>query len=378
MLEAGAMRILSFSHDGTLYGAQRSLVGLLRGLQRRGHEILLAIPAPGALQDHALQQGTPARIVPYPFPSTKPLRALQFILGYPAAARRIRRLVNDVEPDIVHLNTAACLTPAAALRNSKIKRVWHVRETAIPHIKTVAGRIERWSDAVIVNSRNSAGAYPGLLEGKRTHIVYNGLDLEPPDESAGERIRREFGFSGEDFVALFAGQLRPHKDPLLFVTALAAAHSGNTKIKALIAGDGPLLGRIEAEIAVRGLTEAVRIAGFRPDLPALIAAADVVVCPSLAESFPRIGLEAMALGKPMIATYVGGIPEQVVDGETGILFPPGDSRALAQALVELAGDRRILDRLGSAAALRHRMHFTESKYAEGVEEVLTRLLDQGR
>jgi glycosyltransferase involved in cell wall biosynthesis len=370
------MKILSFSHDGTLYGAQRSLIGLLRGLQRRGHDILLAIPSAGPLMEHAREQNIPARIIPYPFPSTKPLRALKFVLTYPVAARRIRRLVNDLRPDIVHFNTAACISPAAALRKAPVKRVWHIRETTIPFLRKVAGWIKRWSDTVIVNSRNSAEAYPGLLASERTHIVHNGLDLEVPDKSEGERVRLELDFSREDFIALFAGQLRAHKDPLLFVEALAEARSRGAEINACIAGDGPLLDKLKEEVNHRGLAEAVRITGFRSDLPALIAASDIVVCPSLAESFPRIGLEAMALGKPMVATYAGGIPEQVVNGETGILFPPGDSKAFAEALIELAGDREKLERLGSAAALRHKMHFTESKYAEGVEEVFDRLLDE--
>ncbi len=368
------MKILSFSHDGTLYGAQRSLIGMLRGLQRRGHEVTLVIPFEGPLADYARGQNIPAIILSFPFLSLKPVRFSNFLMRYPGAARRIRKLVREIEPDIVHFNTAACMTPAAALRKARVPRVWHIRETTVPHIKTVAGRIKRWSDAVIVNSRNSAEAYPGLLDLESTHIVHNGLDLEAPDKTEGEKVRAEFHWSPDDFVALFAGQLRPHKDPLAFVKAVAAARSQGVAVKACIAGDGPLLGDLITEVTRHNLADSIALAGFREDLPALISAADIVVCPSLVESFPRIGLEAMALGKPMIATHVGGIPEQVVDGETGILFPPRDIAALKEALVELAENRDKCEALGRAAKLRHGMHFSESVYAGGVEAAFRKLL----
>ncbi|HUX06399.1 MAG TPA: glycosyltransferase family 4 protein [Acidobacteriota bacterium] len=368
------MKILSFSHDGSLYGAQRSLIGLLHGLQQRGHDVSLAIPNAGPLADYAREQNINAQVLPYPFLSSKPLRALNFILRYPGAARRIRKLVRKTQPDIVHFNTVACMTPAVALRKSRIPRVWHIRETTVPFIKIVTGLIKHWSDAVIANCRFSAKAYPGLLDLQSTRIVHNGLDLEAPDVSESERVRAEFRWSEGDFVALFAGQLRRHKDPIALVKAVAAARSQGVAVKACIAGDGPVLGDLITEVTRHNLADSIALAGFREDLPALISAADIVVCPSLVEPFPRIGLEAMALGKPMIATHVGGIPEQVVDGETGILIPPGDTAALKQALIELAQNREKCEALGRAAKLRHGMHFSESVYAGGVEEVFRKLL----
>ncbi len=368
------MKILSFSHDGNLYGAQRSLIGMLRGLQQRGHDVSLVIPGKGPLTDYARKLNIQAQILPYPFPSLKPLRALNFILRYPGAARRIRKLVRKTQPDIVHFNTVACMTPAAALRNAGIPRVWHIRETTVPAIKIVTGLIKHWSDAVIANCRYSAKAYPGLHDLQSTHIVHNGLDLEAPDKTEGARIRAEFHWSPDDFVALFAGQLRPHKDPITLVKAVAAARSQGVAVKACIAGDGPVLGDLITEVTGHNLVDSIALAGFREDLPALISAADIVVCPSLVEPFPRIGLEAMALGKPMIATHVGGIPEQVVDGETGILFPPRDIAALKEALIELAQNREKCETLGRAAKLRHGMHFSESVYAGGVEAAFRKLL----
>jgi len=367
------MKILSFSHDAELYGAQRSLLGLLRGLRRRGHEVILALPDEGSLAEEANRSGINFRVLSYPYPSSRPLRAFRFILRYPHAAASIRSLVRELSPDLVHFNTAACVAPAAALARHKLPKIWHLREAA-PFRKLMSRMIARWSDAVIFNCQHIASAYPHLRAGETGAVVYNGLEVVQPSAGEIEIERREFGWDENDVVALFAGQLRPHKDPLALIEALAAARSRGVEIKGCVAGKGPLLPVLKRKVSHLGLDEQVSIAGFRGDAIALMAAADIVVCPSLVEPFPRVGLEAMALGLPVVASAVGGIPEQVAHGETGLLFPPGDREKLAEALIKLAGDPQLRKALGDAGKQRHRTLFSEEAYSAGVEKVMQQLV----
>lgn len=116
-----------------------------------------------------------------------------------------------------------------------------------------------------------------------------------------------------------------------------------------IAGDGELRGELEALTSQLGLTSAVSFLGYRNDISNVMASSDAVVCASSYESFPRSVLEALALGRPVVATSVGGLPEIVRDGETGILVPPGDPENLAAAILRLLGDRELAHRLGTAA-----------------------------
>ena len=116
-----------------------------------------------------------------------------------------------------------------------------------------------------------------------------------------------------------------------------------------IAGDGELRGELEAVASQLGLTSAVSFLGYRNDISNVMASSDAVVCASSYESFPRSVLEALALGRPVVATSVGGLPEIVRDGETGILVPPGDPENLAAAILRVLADRELAHRLGTAA-----------------------------
>ena len=107
---------------------------------------------------------------------------------------------------------------------------------------------------------------------------------------------------------------------------------------------------LEAQAQALGLSQAIHFLGYRSDLPALLPLADIVVLPRMHEAVPRVLLEAMAAGRPVVATNVGGTPELVTEGETGLLVPPSDASRLAEALIALLGDRSRLERMGQAGA----------------------------
>jgi len=366
------LRVLAFSHDGLLYGAQRSLLELLAALRTRGHEPTLAVPADGRLAVAAAETGLPARIVPYPYPSTRPERALGFGLRYGAAARRIRALVADEEPDAVIFNTAACIAPAAALRRSPVPRLWHVREAA-PCCRVVSRLLRRWSDAVVFNSRHTAAAYPRLRDLKTCAVVHNGLDLAVPDASEVEVVRREFGWEGGDTVAVFVGQLRRHKDPAAVVAVAGEARRRGVGLKVAVVGDGPLLPALRRQVRELSLEDRVALTGFRRERTAILAAADLLLCPSQREPFGRVAVEAMALGLPVVAAHVGGLPEIVLQGETGLLVPPEDRDALFNAVARLTADRDLRRELGEAGRRRYMDSFTADVYAANMEDVLVKL-----
>jgi glycosyltransferase involved in cell wall biosynthesis len=176
-------------------------------------------------------------------------------------------------------------------------------------------------------------------------VIHNGVELP--------RATAEESRSGPCRL-LTVGRLQAPKDPLTLVRALAElARPG----EAVIAGDGPDRPAVESEVRRLGLESVVRLAGERNDVEELLAAADLFVLSSRSEGLPLSILEAMAAGLPVVASSVGGVPELVVEGETGLLVPPGDPHALAAAIERLLDDSALRRRLGAAGRTRVSEHF---------------------
>ena len=147
-------------------------------------------------------------------------------------------------------------------------------------------------------------------------------------------------------------------------------------MKLWLVGDGPLRPAVEKAIVKMGLERKVLFLGIRDDVPQLLAASDVFVLSSDYEGVPLTVLEAMAAGKPVVATAVGGVPELIEDGETGILVPPRNPEALAQGILRLAKDASLRQRMGKAARERAQERFDISRTAREYEALYLRLLKE--
>jgi glycosyltransferase involved in cell wall biosynthesis len=165
-----------------------------------------------------------------------------------------------------------------------------------------------------------------------------------------------------------------YKGHQFFLDAWAAAVKKFPESVALLVGDGPLRQEFEARVHAMGLGPSVRFLGTHQDVPALVALMDLVVHPSLEEGFSNAILEAMAAGKPVVATAVGGNPEAVIHGKTGLLVPPGDSQALADAMLWLLAHPREAVRFGEAGRLRVAERFEISAMVRQYEAVYERLV----
>jgi glycosyltransferase involved in cell wall biosynthesis len=147
------------------------------------------------------------------------------------------------------------------------------------------------------------------------------------------------------------------------------------RLRCLVVGDGPLDGALRREAEALGLAGHCRFTGARPDVADLLAAVDVVVLPSLSEGLPFVLLEAMAVGKPVVATRVGGNPEVVEDGTTGLLVPPGDADALGAALARLLDDSAAAAAMGGRGQARVRERFTVRAMIEALEALYASLAE---
>jgi glycosyltransferase involved in cell wall biosynthesis len=214
----------------------------------------------------------------------------------------------------------------------------------------------RFSDAVVAVSVDTKrhlddrlGLQPDVVQ-----VVANGVFVPPGDR---DRIRRELGIRPGELLVMASGSLVERKGHAVLIRALAGLDPA-LPWRLAIAGQGQERPVLEQLIGVLGVADRVQILGFRDDMPDVLAATDICAMPSLWEGLPLALLEAMAAGKPIVASETSGIPEAMTSGQDGLLTPPGDVDALGAALDQLLRDPALRARLGTAAAARAAAEFS--------------------
>ena len=207
--------------------------------------------------------------------------------------------------------------------------------------------------------------------------IYNGIDPLPftsvSDEAALE-IRNSFGIPDDALLLGAIGRLHPAKGFNDLITAMTLLKTETNSIQLLIVGEGELLNQLKLQVHNNNLSRTIKFTGLRNDIPEILSALDVLVSPSLWEGLPNVVLEAMAAGKPVVATSVGGTPEAVVDGETGLLVPPRNPEALATAILRLLGNSELRTRMGHAGRERVLNHFSMQRMVKRTEQLYQELM----
>lgn len=206
-------------------------------------------------------------------------------------------------------------------------------------------------------------------------VVYNGMEaLREPTVESISQTKRELGIA-DQHICLVIGRLHEEKGHRFLFDALPDIIERVGPVTVLLAGDGSQRAELESEVRERNLTHSVNFLGRRGDIPELISLASVVVLPSLAESFGFAALEAMSLGKPVVATTTGGLPEVVADGETGMLVPPADSLNLKDAVCRVLQSPASALAMGEAGRVRA-AQFTFERMIGGYENVYQNVLER--
>jgi glycosyltransferase involved in cell wall biosynthesis len=233
----------------------------------------------------------------------------------------------------------------------------------------------RLSDRILVPSEASKRMVMEVegIPNRHLHVIYNGIDraqFAPRNDRA--ETRNELGIPDSTQVIGTVGRLSAEKGGVdLLIKVVARLRNDHAQVRLLIIGDGPLREGLE-EVAAQ-LGEDVIFTGTRTDVARLLNAMDFFVLPSLHEAFPIAILEAMAVRLPVVATRVGGVPEVIQDGTTGLLVPPSDEHALQQALRRLLTEPQLTGMLAQAGQKRVYEHFTIDRMVQNVEHLYEKL-----
>lgn len=206
--------------------------------------------------------------------------------------------------------------------------------------------------------------------------IFNGVDIENFQSSSAVQ-RNEFATDGQSLVG-FVGRFVPEKGGALLLRAAQQVLAIRPKTKFVLVGEGPSRKEWETIATQLGIRERVSFAGVRDDMPGIYASLDIVVLPSLIEALPMCLLEAMAAGRPVIATRVGAIPRLIQSGKNGLLLDPGDVNGLAAAILRLLGDPELARRLGESGRAHVAHHFSAAAMARSYIGHYQQLLAQRR
>lgn len=300
----------------------------------------------------------------------------------PRTLGTVRRHIAATSPDIVHTHLGTSdWVGGLVSRSLGIPMVCSVHTTTWGHDLETFGKrmlVRLCAARIIAVSDSARDAYARRGWGSEGQLVtiHNGVDVTPAP-GAGPAVRREFGWDDGHLVVGMLSALRPEKAHDLALDAVRLLRDRFPALRLLIIGRGPS-GEHIARLA-GGLGETVRLAGARSDVMRCLDAFDICLHPSHSEAFPTTLIEAMAASVPVLATAVGGIPEIVSDGQTGVLVPSGSSpEVLAAALADLLSDRSRRLELGNAGRETYETRFTARPWARSTRGVYDEVLAQSR
>lgn len=391
------IRVAYFNHTEAVGGAETSLGLLLRYIDKRKIEAKLFCPE-GPLSNWARQMlldVRDVRIRPVGF-SRSPARLIAHGACVAASARLLARELEEFRPDVVHANTIRAgliASIAKAMTRRKFVLVVHLRDCLPSGMQSglIKAVIHHQADQVVAISQHVLLKSGFGNSGDRSPVVIsNGVDLDAyrPALLSGDAVRNDLGIDGCSPVFSIVGQITPWKGQLEAIQAFAAIAGEFPAARLLVVGEAKFTGaesrydtvayerQLRAEVASLGLEGRVIFTGERSDIPQVMAASDVLVLASWEEPFGRVLIEAMAAGKPTVATRAGGVPEIVVDGETGILVPPKTPASLAEAMARLGGDEELRRRMGAQGASRAEEHFGVGLHVERITALYMQMVTE--
>ena len=350
----------------TWRGGQNQVLVTVMGLRALGHRTLLVAHSDGELRQRA-EEGLD--LLPLAPKTEMDL----------SAAWRLSRIIKQLKPDIVHAHDphgVAMASLGLSMSTQLAKPPLVAARRVDFHLR--GGSLSRWKYRQVDCFICASEAIRQMLVGDgvpaaRTVTVHEGIDIGRAEAAPPARLHEELWLPHQAPLVGNVAALVPHKGQRHLIDAAALAVRQVPDARFIIAGEGELRPALEKQIKEHHLEKHVLLAGFRPDVLSLHNAFDIFVMSSVTEGLGTSVLDAMACGKPIVATTAGGIPEVVVDGETGFLVPPRDPEAMARAIVTLLNDEPLRLRMGQAGRLRAQTKFSAERMVQDTLRVYQRV-----
>ena len=338
----------------TWRGGQNQVLVTVLGMRAAGHRAMLVAHASGELRRRA-EEGLD--LLPL-----APRTEMDL-----SAAWRLSRAIKQLRPDVIHAHDphAVAMASIALSMSTQPKRAPLVAARRVD-FRLKGNALSRWKYDQVDRFICASEAIRKLLLADgvapaRTVTVHEGVDLGRVAAAPAAQLHEELWLPHGSPVIGNVAALVPHKGQRQLVEAAALVVKEVPDARFVVAGEGELRPTLEHLIKHLNLEKHVLLLGFRPDVLSLHKAFDIFVMSSITEGLGTSLLDAMACGRPVVATTAGGIPEVVEDGKTGILVPPRDHHAMAAAIIKLLTDEKLRGRMGSAGLSRVNARFSAER-----------------
>jgi glycosyltransferase involved in cell wall biosynthesis len=356
-------------------GAEQDLLVLLRRLNRARWLPAVACPAKGEFRARVEALDIPTFPVTFP-----PWRKISSCFSRYGAVRELSAALKRCRPELIHVNdlwwVPHTLRSVKRLKDRPIPVIVHVRQNLKPH-KARAYELDRVDHALAVSHRIQDALQRGGVLPQRVSTLYSGVDMAAASsDSEGETIRIRHGIPSGAFVLGTVANLLPIKGIDTMIEALPAVRNKVPMAHYVVVGGGSdaYLRELLNLCKDRAVGDVVHFVGFREPPWAYLAAMDLYVQPSRDEALGIAAIEAMAMGKPVVAARAGGLPEVVIEGSTGVLVPAEDASALSQAVVALFQEPAVRHAMGRAGRERARHVFDLEKTMSQLEQIYDRAM----
>jgi len=373
ILMSKSLKILLLTPSLEVGGAERQLVSLADFLEKRGHDIHVAL----FRKQGALLEDLPEAVRTHDLKKKGRFDFLGFML-------RLRQLVQEIRPDVIYsfLGVPNLATVLLKMLGVRVPIVWSVRASDVDLSQYgwlsraccgLEARLSRFADHIVVNS--NAGREHSMGQGfshKAMSVVFNGIDTDryKSDHASGVPLRQQWCPMQEGILIGLVGRLDPMKDHQTFLRAAKLALLKNFNLRFVCIGDGPLSEHLKELSDQLGLSGNLVWAGPHSDMPAVYNALDILCLSSITEGFPNVLGEAMSCGVPCITTDVGDAAHEV--GDTGLVVPKSNPEALAEAMLAMAERVRSGDVLDTRARIEE--CFSLERMVVDTERILSEVL----
>ncbi len=368
----GKTRVLETIRQGKIGGGESHVLDLVASLDKTAFEPIVLSFTEGPMITALQKMNIPAFVI-------ESEKAFDISVW-----KKVKKFMEDQRIDIVHVHGTRANTNV----------LWAARRLGLPVVYTIHGWsfhdglhplakrlriaaekfITRKTQVNICVSESNRQTGIKALKGFSGIVVRNGINLQKFNPNAQyPDLRAEYGIPENKLLVCFIARMTYQKDPVGMIKGFAAALQQAPQLHLLMIGDGELMTDVVNAATAAGIEKQVTFAGFRQDIPAVLHAADIYCLPSLWEGFPIGVLEAMAMGKAVIASDVDGTKEAVKDGENGLLVPSGDTGKLAAAMVRLSRDGVLRARLQDNAQAAIAANFNVAGMTEKIAAVYQQL-----